>query len=452
MTTYEVMLERDTANDVSAIVSAVLVLSGTAVAKDQPIFEIENSKATEEHLSPGQGILLHELVTGQTVDFGVVIAQVVSPAEAAARAVSPPVLPPAPQAVLPPAPPPVRAPMPLSVPVLWPAPALPVTTGVTEIKAGLAKTRFSLEAARLLNEFGLATSQFDTDFVTADDVRAHVAWQSATIESLLPKEGGKTTEAVTGTGTAVGQRKRAEIETLAHGPGQTMLSVLGVSLGPLTIRRKQDDFLAGKIIDLVLYEAARLMRKYPRLNGHYVDGKIYLHEAVHAGMAIDDGGRLMVFGHENADETDLTELGYGIADAVARYVSGQLTTQELTRATFTVTDLSAGELDFVLPLLPRGQSCIIGITASTKDGYRLFAGFDHRVTEGREVMSFLGELRERLLSFSSSSAAALDASVCGFCARSAKEAVSSSKEKGLLKLIGREGLEVLCCGSCWNGW
>jgi 2-oxoglutarate dehydrogenase E2 component (dihydrolipoamide succinyltransferase) len=141
-----------------------------------------------------------------------------------------------------------------------------------------------------------------------------------------------------------------------------------------------------------------------------------------------------------------------MADAVGRYMDNELTLAEMTRATFTVTDLSADELDFVLPLLPSGQSCILGITHATESGYRLFAGFDHRVTEGREVAAFLGELRERLLSFASSGPMEIAVSRCAYCDRSLAEAVSGSKEKGLLKIVGRDGREALCCGSCWNGW
>jgi pyruvate/2-oxoglutarate dehydrogenase complex dihydrolipoamide acyltransferase (E2) component len=426
MNTYDVMIDRNTANDESAVVSMVYVTSGTHVMKDEPIFEIENSKATEEYVAPGSGVLMHDLVAGQTVNFGVSIARIV-PAG--------------------------------SEPTEQKKISAPSTVELSPLPAAVAARdegapRFSLTAAALLVRHGLSASQFDADFVTANDVLAHLQCQSqiqgtsfkpAPVPALGPAVGKRA-------GTPVGQRKRAEIEALSHGAGQSMLSVLGVGLGPLVVRRKPGDFLADRITDLVLYEASRLMRKYPRLNAHYSDGHVFLHEAVHAGLAIDDGGRLMVYGLENADETGLPELADGIADAVSRYANGELTAQELTRSTFTVTDLSAGELDFVLPLLPRGQSCIVGITQSAKFGFRLFAGFDHRVTEGREVMAFLGDLRDRIVSFSSPERTVLSASVCAFCARSAWEAVTSSKEKGLLKVVGRDGEEVLCCGSCWNGW
>ncbi len=431
MNTLEVILERDTANDEFAMIAAIFVESGASVVKDEPLFEIENSKATEEHVSPGTGILVHDLVVGQKVDFGVTIARV-HPAAASVATERP-----APEAL----------------------PALPAT----EAPAPLApqqqsEQRFSKTAAALLQRYGLSASQFDADFVTSADVLAHVKCESQVLTTLaqaLPAaQSTVATRAVISPamGRPVSQSKRAEIDALSNGAGQTMLSVLGIHLGRLQVRRPAGDFFEGRITDLLLYESSRLMRKYPRLNAFYVDGQVVLHEAVHAGLAIDDGGRLVVYGFEDTDRAELPEIANGVADAVARYINGGLTAHELTRATFTVTDLSAGELDFVLPLLPRGQSCIVGVTSSTREGYRLFAGFDHRVTEGREVMAFLGELRERLLSFASPGCRVLSASVCGFCGRSVTEAVASSRDKGLLKVIGADGEETLCCGSCWSGW
>ena len=452
----EIVLERDTANDESALVAAVFVQSGTAVEKDELVFEIENSKATEEYYAPSAGILMHELKVGQTVNFGVAIARVVAP-DSTERAE------------------PVREAGMVAeasvVPVLsadCSQPVVAVEGAETMRERVPSGARFSYAAKLLLQKYGIESSRFDADFVTAEDVQAHVNCLQEIAEELILKDGrgasSRVTKVATSTavverpepasaaGNTVGQRKRAEIQALTQGAGATMLSVLGVTLGPLLVRREPGDFLAGRITDLVIYEAARLMRKYPKLNAFYADGSIITHEAIHAGLAIDEGGRLMVYGLEHADKAGIRELGDAIGDAVARYVNHELTGAELSRATFTVTDLSDGELDFVLPLLPRGQSCILGITASAQVGFRIFAGFDHRVTEGREVTAFLGELRQRLLSFSSAAHRAVSASVCDYCGRSVSESVSVCKERGLLKVVGRDGLEALCCGSCWNGW
>jgi pyruvate/2-oxoglutarate dehydrogenase complex dihydrolipoamide acyltransferase (E2) component len=437
----DIIIERETANDESGIVVAIHVASGQAVKQDVPLFDIENSKAVQEIWSTHAGILTHDLKIGQTVEFGVPIARIEAPDEWAARVT------PALSSKIP-----AADPLPHSLRESENSAVLVGTEVSLPATRSLPEPHFSRAAAALITEHQLPSTAFDIDFVTSREVLAYLG----SIEEGIPEASAyppiKSVEPIREAGRAVEHRKRAEIEALTSGAGDTMLSVLGVTLGPLTVRRTTNDFLNGRITDLVIYEAARLMRKFPKLNSAYRDGRVITHEAVHAGLAIDSGSRLVVYGIENADRASLHELCATIADAVERYLEDTLTSAEMSRATFTVTDLSADELDFVFPLLPRGQSCIVGITHSAQTGFRLFCGFDHRVTEGREVAAFLGELRSRLLTFGSLPTAAQEAPQCEFCGRLADETLRKNKERGLLKVVGPDGLESLCCASCWNGW
>jgi 2-oxoglutarate dehydrogenase E2 component (dihydrolipoamide succinyltransferase) len=430
MSALEIMLERDTANDESAVIVAIFVASGSEVAEDELIAEFENSKSTQELRAPQSGVLVHALAVGQEVAFGVPIAKIV----AAGANVEP-----AQTAALPP----VAVPVPVVAMPAAPAAAKPAVPA-----------RFSHEALALLKQFGLAESQFEAGFVTSAAVRARLpgATPPAPV-SKAPRPALSIPAAVpAAAGVAVDRRKQREIETLQNGAGATMLSVLGKTLGKVNVPRAPGDVFAGRIADLVIYEAARLMRKFPKLNAQYAEGMCIAHDAVHAGIAIDGGGKLVVYGIEDADRQSLPELSRIVGDAVGRYMDDRLTGAELTRATFTVTDLSADDLDFVLPLLPRGQSCIIGITHDAASGFRLFAGFDHRVTEGREVAAFLTALGERVSSFSVAAAPAATTLRCGFCAKTMSEAVGRGKDKGFLPVVDRKGETVLCCASCWNGW
>ena len=435
MIAAEIILERETANDDSALVVAIHALSGTAVEADALIFDIENSKATQELRAPSAGILAHNLKVGESVAFGVPIARII-PASGIVDA----------------------------APMVPARPAPEVSAGRGAIaegqagregrelarpgSAGRAAPRFSRAAQAMMQAERLLPADFDGGFVTTDDILARLRALPPSPRDV-PRHPLLTAE--TGTGLPISRTKRAEIDVLSAGAGATMLSVLGVTLGPLAMRRAPGDVMAGQITDLVIFEAARLMRKYPNLNAFYREGTIVRHEAVHAGLAIDGGGRLVVYGIENADRVSLPDLSPIISDAAARYVGNELSSAEMSRATFTVTDLSGDDLDFVLPLLPRGQSCIVGITRGAQAGFRLFAGFDHRVTEGREVAMFLRELVERLRSFAERERAAVEP-CCSFCDRSLGEATGKGRDKGLLKVIDRQGSEVLCCASCWNGW
>jgi pyruvate/2-oxoglutarate dehydrogenase complex dihydrolipoamide acyltransferase (E2) component len=429
MSATELMLERDTANDESAVIVAIFAASGTEVADDDLIAEFENSKATQELRAPKAGVLIHQLEVGQTVEFGVPIARIVGAGEQVDEVT------------------PLRGAAEQDAP--------PVQAGPERPPAGTTQTRprwparFSQDARALLAQYGLAADLFDGGFVTSALVRERLpaatpprrAAPSPATPAPLPPGAEK-----------LDRRKLVEIDTLQQGAGSTMLSVLGMTLGHVKLRRERADIFNDRITDLVIYEAARLMKKFPKMNASFAQDTVTMHDPVHAGLAIDGGGRLVVYGIEHADRIQLLEISRIVADAVGRYMNNGLTSAEMSRVTFTVTDLSADDLDFVLPLLPRGQSCIIGITRDAKTGFRLFVGFDHRVTEGREVAAFLTELGARVLSFGTNAPAEIAVLRCDFCSKSLAEAAGRGRDKGLLSVIDRKGQSALCCASCWNGW
>jgi len=192
------------------------------------------------------------------------------------------------------------------------------------------------------------------------------------------------------------------------------------------------------------------MTQYHKLNSYFSKGFVHKYESVVAGLAIDEGSRLVVYGIQNAERLGLPEIRAEIANAVSRYVEHALTESEMSRATFTITDLSADSLDFMFPLLPEKQSCIVGVTRDVQGEFRLYVGFDHRVTEGREVSRFLNELRDRLISFDAGTKASN--TQCHFCEKSLNEEVQLLRNKGLIKVLNAEGNEVFCCLACLGGW
>ena len=245
-------------------------------------------------------------------------------------------------------------------------------------------------------------------------------------------------------------RKHSEIGALTGGAAAAgTLSVIGHRVGRLNRRADAAGFFSGRILDLVVYEASRLMRSYPDLNACYLDdGGVVRHAAVNAGVALDDGGRLAVAAVPDSDTRGLPEIQDAILELVEAYAGDRLSREQVTSATFTVTDLSQQEASFILPLLPRGQSAIVGI-GREGDDYRLFLGFDHRVSEGRAAAAFLAELGGRLRSFDIGQAA--DAAECGTCGKALADELDQGG-RGLVRVLGRSGREDWICGACFGGW
>jgi 2-oxoglutarate dehydrogenase E2 component (dihydrolipoamide succinyltransferase) len=101
---------------------------------------------------------------------------------------------------------------------------------------------------------------------------------------------------------------------------------------------------------------------------------------------------------KNAAALSVRDVAGAVRDLSLRYMRDELTIDDVTGGTFTVTDLSAeGVLSFV-PVLNDRQSAILGITAerSGTQSRDLVLTFDHRLSDGMRAARFLGALRDRL--------------------------------------------------------
>lgn len=92
---------------------------------------------------------------------------------------------------------------------------------------------------------------------------------------------------------------------------------------------------------------------------------------------------------------DVEAMVFGL---IKRYIEKKLSSEDVTGVTFTVTDLSKEGIHFFVPLIPKGQSAILGISAIDEKLQRciLSLSFDHRVTDGKKASEFLRKLKKRV--------------------------------------------------------
>jgi hypothetical protein len=100
-------------------------------------------------------------------------------------------------------------------------------------------------------------------------------------------------------------------------------------------------------------------------------------------------------------------------------VRNRLSANDLTGATFNISDLSGEGVSTFMPLISRGQSAILGIAATT-----LTLAFDHQLAEGYKAAQLLKDLIARLNTYAqaaSEDAVSSPSLVCSFCGGDAVE-------------------------------
>lgn len=163
-------------------------------------------------------------------------------------------------------------------------------------------------------------------------------------------------------------------------------------------------FLAKAICETLL--------EMPEVNASYEEASQAnrVKRYVNLGIAVAlEGGGLIVPVVKGADEKNLVGLARAINDVATRARSKKLSPDDLTEGTFTITNPGPFGSIISVPIIPRGQTAILGFEAIqkrvvvTKDdaiairsmGF-LSMSWDHRTIDGAEAAKFLAALRERI--------------------------------------------------------
>lgn len=162
------------------------------------------------------------------------------------------------------------------------------------------------------------------------------------------------------------------------------------------------------VSDLIVHACAVALAAHPRVNAHYADEVITVHEAVNVGLAVDTPKGLMVPVIHGADAKSLPEIAAARKDIVTRAHEGALKMPDVSDGTFTVSNLGMLGIDSFDAILNVPQVAIlaVGATRSTpreENGTLTWAPMarftltcDHRALDGATGARFLGTLRDSL--------------------------------------------------------
>lgn len=185
---------------------------------------------------------------------------------------------------------------------------------------------------------------------------------------------------------------------------------LGAALAWLTTHNSTRT-VAARVLPavLLLKSVALALRKYPALNGFWIDGAHRPSDAIHLGVAISlRGGGLIAPAIHGADGLSIDDFARLLASLVQRARSGGLRSSEVTDATVTVSNLGDEGAASVFAVIHPPQVAIIGFGTIVERpwaengmlGVRpivtVTLAADHRATDGHYGARFLAEI-DRLL-------------------------------------------------------
>ena len=433
---------------------------GDTIEADEPLVSVATDKVDTDVPSPVSGVVIKLLVPeDETVDVGTPIAiigapgatpapaapapapVVADPTPAPAPAAPAPVAPVAPAAVpapVAPVPAPAVATEPAPAAVAEPAPSVVTNSAyVTPLVRKLAREKGvdlstvtgSGVGGRIRKEDVEAKAAQIAAEKAAQEAAAKAAAQAPAPTAPAPAASAKPAAAKPAVDTTL-RGKTEKMSRLRQVISTRMIESLQTSAQLTTVvevdvtriaslrARAKNAFLAANgtkltFLPFFVQAATEALKAHPKLNASINGKEVTYHAVEHIGIAVDTPRGLLVPVVKNAGDLNIPGLAKRINDLAARTRGNQVNPQELSGATFTITNTGSGGALFDTPIINQPEVAILGLGAITKQprvvrdadgnetiGIRsvcyLALSYDHRLIDGADAARYLMTVKKRL--------------------------------------------------------
>jgi len=363
-----------------------LVEDGEYVEKDQPIAEVDSDKATLELPAEESGIITLQAEEGDAVEVGAVVCLIDT---AAAK--------------------------PEGSSTISDKATVKETPKVNPIKEEVANTYASGTASpaakKILAEKGMDTTTIKgtgkAGRITKDD-----AVKAVPSMGTMPADGNRGT-----TRKKMSMLRRKVAERLVAVKSETaMLTTFNeVNMQPIFDLRTQykEDFKAKHGVGLGFMSfftlaVVRALKMYPDVNS-MIDGDFKIeHDFQDISIAVSGPKGLMVPVIRNAEKLSFKGVESEVKRLAIRARDGQITIDEMTGGTFTITNGGVFGSMLSTPIINPPQSAILGMHNIVNRPMAVAGevviqpimyvalSYDHRIIDGRESVGFLVAIKEAL--------------------------------------------------------
>ncbi|WP_327246816.1 2-oxoglutarate dehydrogenase, E2 component, dihydrolipoamide succinyltransferase [Streptomyces sp. NBC_01320] len=416
---------------------------GEEVTEDEPLLEVSTDKVDTEIPAPVSGVLLEIVVAeDETAEVGAKLAVIgaagAAPAAAPAPAAPAPVA--APAALAPAAPAPVAA---APAPVAAPAPAAPAAPAPVAAQAPVAAPApvTPVAPAAAADEGAYVTplvrklaseSGVDLGAVKGTGVGGRIRKQDV----VAAAEAAKAAAAPAPVATAPAAAKAPKLEAsplrgqtvkmtrmrkvigdnmmkALHSQAQ-LTSVVEVDITKLMKLRNQAKaaFAAREGVKLspmpfFVKAAAQALKAHPVINARINEdeGTITYFDSENIGIAVDAEKGLMTPVIKGAGDLNIAGISKKTAELAGKARGGGLTPDDMSGATFTISNTGSRGALFDTVIVPPNQAAILGIGATVKrpavietaegtvigvrDMTYLSLSYDHRLVDGADAARYL---------------------------------------------------------------
>ncbi|WP_188455010.1 dihydrolipoamide acetyltransferase family protein [Virgibacillus oceani] len=160
--------------------------------------------------------------------------------------------------------------------------------------------------------------------------------------------------------------------------------------------------------EIIMKTTAHVLGSHPYVNASLIENEIILNKSVHLGLAVAVENGLIVPSIQHAEAKGLAELTVMSKTLGKKARNNQLTPEEMSGSTFTISNLGMYAIDGFTPIINPPETAILGVGRIVRKPVAidnameirpmmvLSLSFDHRAIDGAPAAAFLTELKECL--------------------------------------------------------
>ncbi|HUZ15492.1 MAG TPA: dihydrolipoamide acetyltransferase family protein [Gaiellaceae bacterium] len=375
---------------------------GDAVAKGEPLFELDTDKVTQEVEAEASGVLLKIAVAEGEVPVGKTVAFIGSEGESVPEAEN------ASDANAAQETPSDNLSQALSE---QPAVAEPV---LEPLPSGNGRIKASPLARRLARELNVDLASLHgtgpDGRIVADDVES--------AQSGTPK---LTSDKLSQAPSVSGELERVPLTNIRKTIARRLTEAWQIPVFQLQASadmtranalvarlRERDPDVRITVTDVLAKVSAQALMRHREVNAEFTEDAILLHPSANVGIAVAAPQGLVVPVIRGAERLSLAEIAAVRADIVGRARDNKLRAGDLDGGTFTISNLGMYAVESFTAVLNPPQAAIVAVGATEDrvvpvDGelavrpmLTLTATFDHRAVDGAPAAAFLQTLAESL--------------------------------------------------------
>jgi pyruvate dehydrogenase E2 component (dihydrolipoamide acetyltransferase) len=253
----------------------------------------------------------------------------------------------------------------------------------------------------------LAAANVGAGLQTRPTTPAKVGPEGPTLRTATPSG---PADAITTIGRIMAERTTQSWTTVPHFfvARDVDASALNASRGMLIPFIEKSHGVKVTHTDLMVSAIAKALKRHPRINGSWVDGKIILNQDVNVALAIAVDNAVVTAVIKQADALSLGDIAKQRKDLSEKARANRLSPADISGATFTISNLGMLNVDAFTAIIVPPQAAILAVGAITDrvvaiDGMitirpvmTMTLSSDHRLVDGARAAMFMDDVVKAL--------------------------------------------------------